>query len=267
MRGPCTNLVGRPLPPDNQAVGIGDAALRIQLCGRFAVEDTGRRIDGELPGGRGRLLLAYLVVNRDRAVPRAELEAALWPGAPPGADPLSPLVSRVRKVVGAERVVGRGELRFVNRGDVFVDVDWATDALHRAEACAGDSEWGRVWSLAHNAFHIGKRPFLVGHEGDWIDEWRRRLEAVSVRGLELFSTAGLGLGGNALGPAERAARRLVEIAPYRETGHRILMEVLALQGNQAEGLLVYEELRRLLREELGVDPSPAVHEAYVRLLG
>ena len=240
--------------------------MRIQLCGRFAVEDAGRRVDAELPGGRGRLLLAYLVVNRDRAVPRAELEAALWPGSPPGTDPLSPLVSRVRKVVGGERVEGRSELRFVDRDDVFVDADWATDALHRAEAHAAAAEWPRVWSLAHNAYHIGKRTFLVGHEAGWIDDWRRRLEGVSVRGLELFSLAGLRLGGNALGPAERAARQLVEVAPYRETGHRILMEVLALQGNQAEGLLVYEELRRLLRDELGVDPSPAVQEAYVRLL-
>ena len=57
--------------------------------------------------------------------------------------------------------------------------------------------------------------------------------------------------------AERAARELVEVAPFRESGHLLLTRALA----------AYERLRILLREELGVDPSVAVQEAYVRLLG
>lgn len=241
-------------------------ALRIQLCGRFAVELDEERIEGRLPGGRGRLLLTYLVVNRDRPVARDELEGALWGDDVPSGDPLSPLVSRLRKAVGSDRIEGRSELRWRDGDGDFVDADWSIDALHRAEACAAERQWPRVWSLGHNAYHIAKRPFLVGHEGEWIEEWRRRLDSVAVRGLELFAMAGLGLGTTALGPAERSARALTETAPYRETGHRILMEVLAVQGNKAEALLVYERLRRLLREELGVDPSPAVQEVYARLL-
>lgn len=245
----------------------GDGGLRIQLCGRFAIERGSERIEGQLPGGRGRLLFAYLVVNRDRPVPRDELEGALWGDAVPAGDALSPIVSRLRKALGNGRIEGRSELRFRDRKEDFVDVDWAVDALHRAEGCAAEGEWARVWSPAHNAYHIGKRPFLVGHEAAWIDEWRRRLQAVAVRGLELFAMAGLGLGTTALGPAERSARMLIDSAPFRETGHRILMEVLATQGNTAEALLVYERLRALLRDELGVDPSPAVQEVYARLLG
>lgn len=243
----------------------GGASLRVQLCGRFAVELGGQRIDGRLPGGLGRLLLAYLILHRDRPVPRGELEEVLWDEVPAG-DPLSPLLSRLRKALGAERIEGRGELRFVERGDVFVDVDWATDALHRAEGHASQTEWGRVWSLSHNAYHIARRPFMVGFESEWIEDWRRRLDAVEVRGLELFALSGLSLGTTALGPAERAARQLVDRAPYRETGHRILMEVLVAQGNKAEALLCYERLRRLLRDELGVDPSPALQELHARLL-
>lgn len=241
-------------------------ALHVQLCGRFVVESEGRRIEAGLPGRQGRLLLAYLVLNRDRSVGRDELETALWGDAVPGGDALSPVVSRVRKALGPEWVEGRGDLRFVDRADLFVDVDWATDALHNAEACATGGEWPRVWSLGHSAYHVAKRPFLPGCEADWIDEWRRRLESVAVRALELFATSALRLGDSALGAAERSARDLVEAAPYRETGHRILMEVLAVQGNKAESLLVYERLRRLLRDELGVDPSPAVQEVYARLL-
>jgi DNA-binding SARP family transcriptional activator len=66
--------------------------------------------------------------------------------------------------------------------------------------------------------------------------------------------------------AEGWARQLIELAPYRETGHRILMEALEQRGNVAEALLAYERLRVLLCRELGVEPSSAVQRVYRRLL-
>jgi pentatricopeptide repeat protein len=59
---------------------------------------------------------------------------------------------------------------------------------------------------------------------------------------------------------------LTELAPYRETGHRLLMEALARRGNVAEALRAYERLRVLLREELGIAPSPTVQGVHRRLL-
>jgi pentatricopeptide repeat protein len=59
---------------------------------------------------------------------------------------------------------------------------------------------------------------------------------------------------------------LTELAPYRETGHRLLMEALARRGNVAEALRAYEKLRVLLREELGIAPSPTVQGVHQRLL-
>src|SRR5215218_8105204 len=99
-----------------------------------------------------------------------------------------------------------------------------------------------------------------------IDEWRRRLEEVRLRGLECFAAAGLGLGGPALAQAEERARALTELAPYRETGHRLLMEAQERRGNLAEALRAYERLRVLLREELGIAPSPTVQAVHRRLL-
>jgi pentatricopeptide repeat protein len=59
---------------------------------------------------------------------------------------------------------------------------------------------------------------------------------------------------------------LTELASYRETAHRILMEALARRGNVAEALRAYERLRILLREELGIAPSPAIQALHRRLL-
>ena len=59
---------------------------------------------------------------------------------------------------------------------------------------------------------------------------------------------------------------LTELAPYRETGHQILIEALERRGNLAEALRAYERLRVLLREELGIAPSPTLQAVHRRLL-
>lgn len=244
-----------------------EQGLRIQLCGSFAVELAGQRLDPKIPGKQGKLLFAYLVINDDRPIARDELVEAVWGGEAVGPDVLNPVISKLRKALGPDRIQGRAEIRFVSDESTLVDAAWALNALHGAESFADSSDWARVWSLAHSAYHVAKRPFMLGHEAPWIDEWRRRLSEVRDRGLSLFAESALKLGGTALGPAERAARSLMDAAPFNETGYRVLMETLETRGNRAEALLVYDRLKRLLRDELGVDPSPTTQEVYLRLLG
>lgn len=114
---------------------------------------------------------------------------------------------------------------------------------------------------------MASRPLLQGHDRPWLSEWRRRLDEVRLLGVECFATARLGVGGPTLPQAEECGRRLIALAPYRETGYRILMEALEQRSNNAEALLVYDRLRVLLRDELGIAPSPAVQRVYRRLLG
>ena len=109
---------------------------RIQLCGSLVATLDGRRVEGEFPGRQGRLLFAYLVANRLRAASRAELIEAVWPYELPGApeSALSALVSKLRRVVGQERLEGRSELRLAVADDAWIDAEAAAEALHRAEA-------------------------------------------------------------------------------------------------------------------------------------
>ena len=88
-----------------------------------------------------------------------------------------------------------------------------------------------------------------------------------LSGLECLATASLGLGGPELPQAANCARRLIELAPFRESGYRILMEAFEQSGNVAEALRVYDRLRIMLRDELGIPPSSAVQDVYRRLLG
>jgi SARP family transcriptional regulator, regulator of embCAB operon len=241
---------------------------RIQLCGRFVVDIDGTRIEDTLPGRRGRILFAYLVLNRGRPSPRDELLMAGW-GADASAEAsnaLSVLLSKLRHSLGADRFQGRTQIELLLPQATFVDVEAALEGAHRAESAIAEGRWAQAWGPAGIAYHVATRAFLTGLEAAWIDHWRRRLEEVRLRGLECFAAAGLGLGGPALAQAEERARMLTELAPYRETGHRILMEALERRGNLAEALRAYERLRVLLREELGIAPSPALQAVHQRLL-
>ena len=244
------------------------AKARIQLCGRFAVDIDSSRIEGTLPGRRGRVLFAYLALNRGRALPRDELLVAGWgEDAPPDAsNALSVLLSKLRHALGASRLRGRTEIELLLPSATFIDAEAALEGAHRAESAIAEGRWAQAWGPAGIAYHVATRPFLAGLEAPWIDQWRRRLEEVRLRGLECFATASLGLGGPALAQAEERARMLTELAPYRETGHQLLMEALERRGNLAEALRAYERLRILLREELGVAPSPTLQAVHRRLL-
>jgi len=246
----------------------GWTKARIQLCGGFVVDIDGSRIEDTLPGRRGRVLFAYLVLNRGQALPRDELLMAGWGQDTPAeaGNALSVLLSKLRHNLGAGHLRGRTAIELLLPQATFIDVEAALEGAHRAESAIAEGQWAQAWGPAGIAYHIATRPFLTGLEAPWIDQWRRRLEEVRLRGLECFAAAGLGLGGPALAQAEERARLLTELAPYRETGHHILIEALAGRGNVAEALRAYERLRVLLREELGIAPSPSLQAVHRRLL-
>ena len=127
-------------------------------------------------------------------------------------------------------------------------------------------DWAGAWGPARVALHTASRGILPGFDAPWILELRERLEDIRVRALSCVAVSSLRIGGPELPAAERAARSLVKLSPYRETGHLYLMEALAAQGNTAEALRVFDDLRRLLREELGTVPGRDLRDLHTRLL-
>jgi DNA-binding SARP family transcriptional activator len=244
------------------------ALTTVQLCGRFVVELEGRRIEQSLPGKQGRLLFAFLALNRDRPVPRSELLGAVWSSALPRdpSDALAALLSKVRAALGGDYIVGRGELLIALPSDAVVDVERAFRAVHEAESACARMDWPRAWSAALESEFVARRRLLQEFEAGWIDEWRRSLDDVRLRGLECYAAACLGIGGAELPAAERAAHELVQAAPLRESGYGLLMRALEARGNVAEGLVVYETARGRLRDELGTSPAEALQSIHRRLL-
>jgi DNA-binding SARP family transcriptional activator len=245
------------------------AQTYVQLCGQFVFELRGTRVEQRLPSRQGRTLFAYLVLQRPQAVGRDELTEAIWAGAPPRnhASALTVLVSKLRAAVGPDVVAGRGSVRVCLPEDARVDVEQALAAVHRAESAVVRQDWPRAWSAALCAQYVAARRLLAGQDDlPWLDVWRRRLDDTLEKALEAYVAACLGLGGTELAGAERAARRLLEHNPLRETGYNLLMQALAARGRVPEALREYERARTVLRDELGIPPGPEIARLHAELL-
>ena len=241
---------------------------RIQLCGPTVIEWAGERLEGRLPGRQGRLLFAYLVLNRHRLATRDELVEALWPHQLPSAAEtgLNALISKLRKILGPGVVDGRSSLRLGLGEGAWVDLEAAAEAVHRAESQVALGGWKRAWGPSLAALFVAERDFLPGEDAPWIDDQRRQLAEIRLRALESYAAAAFGIGGTELPAAVRAGRQLVRLVPLRESGYQVLMRSLAGQGNVAEALRVYTNLCGVLRDELGVSPSATTQAVYDDLL-
>jgi DNA-binding SARP family transcriptional activator len=241
---------------------------RIQLCGRLKVDFQGRHVTPALRGRQGRILLAYLVVRRGRAVSREEMIEAIWPQERPS-DPSSALrtqLTRLRSALGTDSLAGRDTVELRLPQDTWIDVEVAERAIRVAEAALRSQAYREAWAQAHVTLNISGRPFLAGFDAPWVDDMRRDLSELEMRSREAIAVAGIGLGGSELASAERAAKALIRDAPFRESGYLNLMRALAASGNTAEALRTYDGLRTLLVEELGSAPSAEIQALHRQLL-
>lgn len=245
-----------------------EVRTRIRLCGQLEVELEGRGVAGDLRGRQARLVVAYLVTRRQRPVARSELITLLWPDRAPK-DPqgdLRPVLSGVRRALGPGVLQGREHLRLDLPEPAWVDTELAAAAVENARVAAGRNDWRAAREHALTALELLQSSFLSGDEAEWLDSRRRELEELQLESLEWTARGALAAGGTENGAAQRAARELIARAPFRETGHRLLMELLAAGGDVAEALRVYDRLRVRLRDELGTAPAPELQALHQRLL-
>lgn len=243
-------------------------SARIQLSGPLLVELDGRRVEARLPGRKGRLLFAFLALNRARPVSRDELIEALWPDDRPASPEagLSTLLARLRRALGEGVVVGRQQITLALGPDAVIDVEVATARTLESECSvdAGDAAHGLV--AAREALELVRRPLLPGLDARWLEDRRREIADLEPQLLETIASACLALGGSELVSAERAAKALLEREPFRESAYALLMKTHARRGNVAEALRVFDRLRLLLGEELGAVPTQEVMVLHERLL-
>jgi DNA-binding SARP family transcriptional activator len=226
---------------------------------------AGESDSGGLGGRKQRTLLAYLLLHRNEAIPREILIDALWPDDPPAtaAHALDVYVSRLRKALGRDGLLeARG-------GSIRLNVsDEAVDAA-RFEQLVVDARRAEAPSTRLAAFEQALALWRGRALADLLDEpslrpERERLEEERLVAVEERLEAMLALGRH--DEAIGALQALASEHPLRERPRRLLMLALYRAGRQSESLEVYRSYRRLLSEELGLEPSGDLRELEAAVL-
>jgi DNA-binding SARP family transcriptional activator/tetratricopeptide (TPR) repeat protein/energy-coupling factor transporter ATP-binding protein EcfA2 len=240
------------------------APVLVHLAGPLSVERGGRvLLPAEVGSRKGRTLLRLLCARRGELLDAAAITAVLWPAAAP-ADPdagIASLVSRLRRVLGSDAVVGGRE--GYRLGPVDTDVERAHRLLEDAErqppALAAVAA-GSALRLLEAGEGFPEEP-----DTGWAAPVRAEVAALRRRARHTLARTALDDGDP--GTAGDAARRAVADDPLDEEAVRLLMRALLVQGLPAEALRRYDALRRALADELGADPGPesrALHAAALR---
>jgi DNA-binding SARP family transcriptional activator len=246
--------------------------LKIDLVG--AVHVRGNGFDRYVDSAQVQVTLTRLCLDRTYGTSRDELADTIWPGDMPATWPsrLRTVLSQVRTLlrmatgVDGDPVPARcGRYRLELPVEPAVDVERAVDSISTAAKLLADNHYEAAAAKALGGVTCLRVPLLPAHDGHWISDTRHRLLEQCLAGLETASIATA-----AAGDARTAvtlATQAVHAAPWRESSHRCLIRAHAAAGNRAEALRAYEQLRRALVDELGVDPSPPTEALYLQLLG
>ncbi len=217
----------------------------------------------QVPAPKQRVILAALALRAGQVLSYDELAEIVWDGAPPAAARVAfrNYVKRLRQVLGP--VAGR---RILTRDPGYVldavpdEVDAlrftalcmkAGEAVRNGDQAAGTSE---IWDVLGEALGLWRGDPLADVPSHLLMAAEvPRLDALRMQALEWRMDAGLAQGRHA--ELAGVLAQLTADHPLRERFHAQLMLALYRCGRQAEALATYQRTRRMLVDELGVEPG------------
>ncbi|KPK11168.1 MAG: hypothetical protein AMJ56_06610 [Anaerolineae bacterium SG8_19] len=243
-----------------------------------------------LPGFRTlkvQALLVYLAIEQDPHS-RESLMTLLWPGLPERSarGNLRQIIYYLRKMipeVTSRESGGNGlvPLFIANRSTIQLNPVAAIEVdAHHFESCLQSSQNHIHLDLLacrdcryqlEKAIGLYRGDFLEDFYLDdsnefeeWAQVWREAYRRKALDALEVLTT--MSIHQKEYPKARAYAEQQLEIDDLRESAYRQVMEVMALSGQRADALMVYERCRRHLAEELGMAPAKRTTELYERIL-
>ena len=237
--------------------------IEFRVLGPLEVVRQGRLLD--IGGGRKRALLAVLLLHANEVVSNDRLIDEVWGDRAPATAPkiVQGYVSQLRKVLSDE---GGGSV-LVTKPPGYVlrlepgqlDVEHFVALLGKGRAALAGGAAGDAAKVLREALELWHGPPLADFAFDsFATEEIARLEELRLAAVEERIDADLALGRQDDLVAELEA--LVARHPLRERPRGQLMLALYRSGRQAEALQVYQDARRTLVEELGLEPGRSLQQ-------
>ena len=238
-----------------------DDGASFRLLGSLEVEQGAKAV--EIGGQKQRAVLAILALNAGRVVSTDRLVDLLWGEQPPktAVTSLQNFISQLRKALGANLVLTKSPGYLLNVPADEVDVNRFERLLGEARSLEPESRGRKL----REALELCRGDPLADFSFEPFAESEiARLEELRSAALEDRIEADLEGGASAelIGELEG----LVRENPLRERLRGQLMLALYRSGRQAEALRAYQEARRALVDELGIEPSHALQQLHASIL-
>lgn len=235
----------------------------VEVLGPFQI----RNDDGSLvlvPQAHQRVVLAALTLAGDRGLSADELLGAIWGDDEPRSarKTLQGYIARLRRLLGPESIVTRpGGYYCLNRQNFGFDVDRARSYLDRGRCQRSAGQRLQLYGKALSLFRgepltdIASPLLAETYSSDLRDMWTLAVECWASE--QVRTDARL-----AIEPLRAACAR----DPYRESLWALLIDALTLSARRADALGTYQACRRLLIEDLGIEPGAELRAAQRRAL-
>ncbi|MEW2295632.1 BTAD domain-containing putative transcriptional regulator [Streptomyces sp. NPDC006743] len=220
----------------------------LRLLGQFRLERDAGPVELCRNGQR---LLAFVVLRR--SVPRTVLAGTLWPEVTEERARGSLRTTLWKLPRGDQPLIRCSGDALVAAPGLHVDVHAFTEtALSVVQGCGPPLVTGRAPCRLPREL-LGGDDLLPGWDEEWVLLERERLRQLRLHALDALAEALVREGRPAL--ALEAAWESLRAEPLRESAHRAAVSAHLAEGNVGEAVHHYRSFRRLLRAELGVEPS------------
>ncbi|HEU5269398.1 MAG TPA: BTAD domain-containing putative transcriptional regulator [Jatrophihabitans sp.] len=247
-------------------------ALRFEVLGPLRV----LRGDSPLPLGpvQRRVVLAVLLLQRNRPIGRQQMIDAVWGKAQPShaVNLVQRHVSGLRMMLEPQRSARSSSdlLSWTGSGYQFkappgsLDLEVFENRLATARTARAGGDLAKAARELHAALQLWRGPVCDGLSCPLLDTQRERLTERHISALEDRIDLDLNLGNHQEVVGE--LRSLIAEHPLRERLRGLLMSALYRSGRQADALAAYQDARKHLREELGVEPAVALQRLQRQIL-
>ncbi len=244
--------------------------LQLQLLGDCQIIYNGVPVTS-LTLTKARALLSYLAVT-NRSHPRAHIVDLLWTELPESdaRRNLRVVLTKLRQAIGDQLETSQTHVGLRVGAPRQVDVLTFVKAAEQIGAYQALPLSPPMVDTLTTAFALYQHEFLNGLEpshAPGFEEWmlleRERLRQLAFQIGERLAEHHETMAAYTVGI--NICRRLLTLEPWQEAVHRRLMTLLVKSGQQTTALQQYEQCRRLLAEELALEPEAATQELYARI--
>ena len=223
---------------------------------------------------RSRDIFCYIATRKNHRVPKDVLIEAFW-----GDEDLAaveknfhPTISHIRKALNSRQDIKQNFIVFRDGSyqlnpeySYSIDSDDFLNFITVAESAKREKDASGLRTALESAYGLYRGEFMEGCYDDWAEEQRIHFQEQFVRVLN--GLAKLSVTDSRWSDALKYASETLQIDPYREDLHRLVLKVLSAQNKLPAAKKHYENMSKQLLDELGVEPSAETRRLYQEITG